>query len=992
MKLANPFSKIFETVEQANWAFDYMREVLWYVGIVDSADQQFAINYPPSVRAIHLYLGDVVVLGFGEGVIRPIFPDGQFVPDAYKKRTPIKYTTEPLTRYDLVLDDPQTFLRTHQASLHDAAFTLLESYTTNTPKSSRTGESHHQLSDAIFDKQIRQQMFENGLKNISFEEAIAAFDRDGVRASVESAEAKRQAIIERFPLEAWPQLSLDQYALGQKAHQASFCWYLEYGSKSLGSVAGGSSAKHLVYFSPGKQRWFYPNEFEDEQDAWETLRAAFVEAFNLTQAEKWPEVDDVPLLDRANMIRAKAIFVYFPDDLLPIYSPYHLEHFLKRLGITVEKGGVVFLNRQLRAALHTRYPQLADWHPVEIMRLLYFWDDPRQQKSIVRIAPGEQGRYWEDCLANSYIRVGWDEVGDLTQFENKRALQNALREMESVKQHKSSAEQLWLLRELEEGDIVIANRGKSYILAVGTVTAQGYEWRDELAAYRHTVGVAWDISYAQEIETQHRFQSKTVEKMSRAFLESLQAGKTMEADYAVPTRYRQIADALERRGQLLFYGPPGTGKTYHARRFAQWWLRKEARDGAKVFHDDAFGKEVEQRLMAGKSGGRNVWWIVANPKQWKWEQLFADGRVDYRYGRLRENYANVQAGDLVVGYQATPDLKLMAIARVTEGLHEVDGEPKISLAPLTKLANGLTYTEMQSDPVLSQSEPLRNRCQGTLFKLTEDEATHLFEQLGERGNEIPPLAEAAGGVAQLTWITFHPSVTYEDFVEGFRPKPTTNGQISLQLEAGVFKRICQAAMAHPSRNYLLLIDEINRANLAKVFGELITLLEKDKRGLTLTLPQSRDPFQVPPNVYLLGTMNTADRSIKLMDSALRRRFGFIEMMPQPELLDDKVVNGLNVGAFLRYINRHIVRAEGREKQIGHAVLWEVEGMRDFGRIFRQDILPLLQEYSYDNFALLAEWLGGEIVSADQYAFHDAVLFDDAALIAALLRVMGAATA
>jgi 5-methylcytosine-specific restriction protein B len=108
--------------------------------------------------------------------------------------------------------------------------------------------------------------------------------------------------------------------------------------------------------------------------------------------------------------------------------------------------------------------------------------------------------------------------------------------------------------------------------------------------------------------------------------------------------------------------------------------------------------------------------------------------------------------------------------------------------------------------------------------------------------------------------------------------------LKLRLEDGVFKRICREAQSHPKQNYLILIDEINRANLAKVFGELITLMEKDKRGIQVTLPQSKESFTVPPNVFILGTMNTADRSIKLMDTALRRRFSFIELMPDSSLL------------------------------------------------------------------------------------------------------------
>ena len=170
----------------------------------------------------------------------------------------------------------------------------------------------------------------------------------------------------------------------------------------------------------------------------------------------------------------------------------------------------------------------------------------------------------------------------------------------------------------------------------------------------------------------------------------------------------------------------------------------------------------------------------------------------------------------------------------------------------------------------------------------------------------------------LTWTTFHPSYAYEDFIEGLRPYEAGEGRVGLKLEDGLFKRICRTAESKPEQRYLLIIDEINRANVSKVFGELITVLERDKRGLPVVLPQSKQSFIVPPNLYILATMNTADRSIRLLDSALRRRFAFLELMPDSQKLQGAAVGGLALDDLMDALNARIAKHVGREKQLGHS--------------------------------------------------------------------------
>lgn len=218
----------------------------------------------------------------------------------------------------------------------------------------------------------------------------------------------------------------------------------------------------------------------------------------------------------------------------------------------------------------------------------------------------------------------------------------------------------------------------------------------------------------------------------------------------------------------------------------------------------------------------------------------------------------------------------------------------------------------------------------------------------------------------ITFCTFHPAYGYEEFMEGYRPKLTPSGQAAFEIEPGVFRRVCQAAQHQPERRHFLIIDEINRGNIPTILGECITLIESDKRGkLSVTLPYSKEIFTVPANVWLIGTMNTADRSISLLDTALRRRFGFVELMPEPERLGD--VEDLPLSALLAALNRKILQHVGRnarDLQIGHAYLMNVQTQDELCRCLQDEIVPLLKEYCYENAEALGDILGSDFLDKD----------------------------
>lgn len=216
------------------------------------------------------------------------------------------------------------------------------------------------------------------------------------------------------------------------------------------------------------------------------------------------------------------------------------------------------------------------------------------------------------------------------------------------------------------------------------------------------------------------------------------------------------------------------------------------------------------------------------------------------------------------------------------------------------------------------------------------------------------------------FVTFHQSFGYEDFIEGIRAE-SIDGNVHYEVKEGVFLRFCRKAqenLENGNKNkFLFVIDEINRGNISKIFGELITLIEDSKRiyyengkwrGMTATLPYSGEKFGVPNNVYILGTMNTADRSISMMDTALRRRFEFVEKMPDSDVIrenvgDNGIIDNVDVAEILDTLNKRIRLLYDREHTLGHAFFMNNQSIEDLQKTFENKILPLLQEYFYDDF-------------------------------------------
>lgn len=249
----------------------------------------------------------------------------------------------------------------------------------------------------------------------------------------------------------------------------------------------------------------------------------------------------------------------------------------------------------------------------------------------------------------------------------------------------------------------------------------------------------------------------------------------------------------------------------------------------------------------------------------------------------------------------------------------------------------------------------------------------------------------------IRFVTFHQSFSYEDFVEGIKAQTIHDtsdasvSRISYNIVDGLFKQFChEALLATELEPYVLIIDEINRGNISNIFGELITLIEPSKRrgapeALSVQLPYSREHFSVPNTLYIIGTMNTADRSLTGIDTALRRRFQFTEIDPEPELLDNVKLCGTEVSAgdMLRIMNERIAILLDKDHCLGHAYflpLCDDCTLEKLRNIFRQNIIPLLQEYFFDDWQKI-HWVLNDHKKRPELQFIcqksvDTEIFDD----------------
>lgn len=663
-----------------------------------------------------------------------------------------------------------------------------------------------------------------------------------------------------------------------------------------------------------------------------------------------------------------------------------------------------------------------------------------------KIAPGVGAMYeklwyergiisvqWDEFLDNFDVLQSLDELGPFQDeminiVESHRQKQDGplwSKTYTTEKQIKASAEQFWrFFHGVKVGDMVVANRGISTILAVGEVVSGTYT--DPSLEYPHVRDVKWlytGLWVPKPDDIKGNWQ-KTIEPLTEDEYNRIMA----IIPPPDPKLYATIENLLLHKRQVILYGPPGTGKTYHANKY--------------ISRSEPQSYDIDEKTLINQ----HLYVLVTYSSSYGHVPNLSEGDHFTYEWKGRHNWQRyfdeIQEGDIALVYYSNLQRMIHVVRCLSKGEDSLEFE-------IIRNFSGATYRQMKDSSALQDAPFLRATMSLSLAGISEQEFRHVLSLSGDVQFESLGLVQESitQRIPKQKFVTFHPSFGYEEFIEGLRPVTNEDGALTYRVEEGVFKAFSRNAFnmllkkagikrewtdasgipqlddmekakvrdAIPQVPFYLIVDEINRGDIARIFGELITLLEADKRyseenELVTQLPYSKQNFAIPPNLYLIGTMNTADRSISLVDIALRRRFGFIELMPDYAALRGLIAKNGKPEAreiadvavsLLERINGRIVDKYDRDHQIGHSYFTRIHEAETRGEAIEglhfawyHEIIPLLQEYFYDAPRKLHDILGDSFVKVhhDGKGFSFQEPLEDEAFLTAIGKLAGSSVA
>lgn len=544
---------------------------------------------------------------------------------------------------------------------------------------------------------------------------------------------------------------------------------------------------------------------------------------------------------------------------------------------------------------------------------------------------GEKSYKWDEFYKDGIMAIGWDYLGDLTKYSSQEEIANKITKEENKTQYPmNDSKANWeFAKDMQVGDIVYVKKGLQDALIGRGIVKSDYIYDANRNEYKSIRKVEWTHNGIYDVD----FKVLDIKQWNQKTLTEISQSKYKDfclkiEDVFMKKQPEENSNSLQVNIPLnqILYGPPGTGKTYSVRQYITDIVGQNP--GLKTDNE-------EQKI---NNAVKDLTWYSAIALS-----MYKNGKNN------KYKVPNLQHQKIIKAFAATKESK------------------KIKATLWFQMQSHTSESSENVNNSTKHPPYLFDKTENSEWYLTETGIKFVEENLSEQLEFLNAKNFSRKIEDFYKFITFHQSYSYEEFVEGIKPSINNdedNATISYEYNRGIFKEICQQANSDPENNYLLIIDEINRGNISKIFGELITLIESDKRvipngerifentktqneELVVILPYTKSKFGVPSNLYILGTMNTSDRSIASIDIALRRRFKFVEMMPKRELVADF---GINFADVFENLNTKIKILLDRDHQIGHSYFiktkYENAGSDELKAIWFSEILPLLNEYFY----------------------------------------------
>lgn len=601
----------------------------------------------------------------------------------------------------------------------------------------------------------------------------------------------------------------------------------------------------------------------------------------------------------------------------------------------------------------------------------------------------EDGQYWDEMLSNKIVSIGWSKLGDLSE-KNIEARNDIAKLMEGIGyydnlglRNRKAGEVLNFYLELNKGDVVVAQDGQK-VIALGIVI-DDYLFQSELH-FPHTRSVDWKVVNPDKLINQQGLRTTVFEIDDPVVI-----NKIDKLLFGIGES--KPIDKEESPLNTILYGPPGTGKTYQTIDYAV----KLAAPERYIERDHISNKLTYEKLM------REGQIVFTTFHQSMCYEDFIEGikpesdessNLTYSVEDGLFKQLAINAAFEFVGEKSPDASKSLSFSTVYDQLID-DVNEKIgnNVGFTLKLRSG---AELEVVEITGASNFLVQHKNGSrTYTVSRKRLEKLFSDLPDL-DDISNINEEirnviGGSNASAYWAVLKKLRSYRGEIQ-----PSGTGKkYSYDDKAAAVQKLLpeDVIVTGNEKRYVLIIDEINRGNVSQVFGELITLIEEDKRfgkkeRLSAKLPYSRSRFFVPPNMYIVGTMNTADRSVEALDTALRRRFSFIEMVPLYDLEGmEKVIAGISVSDLLETINGRIEKLIDRDHRIGHSYFLGLDSTDDLMKVFKYKIIPLLQEYFYGNYEKIGLILGSGFIDklpdekvtfarfpADEHDFNDKVIY------------------